>query len=326
MKISTFTAIALALTLCFVVPSNSADTYPEKPITILLATAAGGGSDITLRRMQPFFEKALGTKLLFEYEGGGGTSIAATMVAKRPADGYTMLSIGSPHYQFTFVLQKVGYTIDDLYPVGPYNFDPAVVRVSKDAPWNNLSDLVEFAKSKPAKTVKVSVGQRTSNNFLSLKQIEQTAGVSFNIVPYSGGNPARLALINGEVDMTNVGLFNSLPIAAKTKVLAVHYHENRWPNLTNSAKTVNDQLGVKLNDSAITDGLWVAGKLRKEYPARHDFLVKALNKVLTDPAYIAEMKKLGLEDQLIRQDPEMCDKESRGIVEDLKKYKELFTN
>ena len=310
--------------LLTVVPAAFGDNYPERPVTIIVSTSPGGGLDTAIRQLVPFFEKHLGGKFALQYQAGGSTAVANTIVAKSKPDGYMINAAGEPHYQLTFVTQKVSYTIDDLFPLGPFSCDPGIYRVRKDAPWKDLKELIDYAKSKPPRTIKVSVSERTSGNFLALKQLEEATGVTFNIVPFGGGNPARLALLGGQVDLTNAGVFNSLPIADKSRVIAVQYQENKWPELTDRAKTVNQQLGTKLPSSISYNTFWLPAKIRTQFPDRYKKLVKAFQDTLTDKDYIAQMKKLGIEAQIVRDDPESHDRESRELLKELQKYKDLL--
>ncbi|OGP65738.1 MAG: hypothetical protein A2170_17360 [Deltaproteobacteria bacterium RBG_13_53_10] len=319
-----FNLVWVTSILLVVVPAAFGDNFPEKPVTIVVSTSPGGGLDTAIRQLVPFFEKHLGGKLVLQYQPGGSTAVANTIVAKSKPDGYMIDAVGEPHYQLTFITQKVSYTIDDLIPMGPFSCDPGVYRVRKDAPWNNLKELIDYAKSKPPRTIKVSVSERTSGNYLAVKQLEEATGVTFNIVPFGGGNPARLALLGGQVDLTNAGVFNSLSIAEKSKVIAVHYQENRWPELTDHARTVNQQLGTKLSNSISYNAFWLPAKIKTEFPDRYKKLVKAFHDALTDKEYVAQMKKLGLEAQVVREDPEPHDRASRELLKELEKYKDLL--
>jgi putative tricarboxylic transport membrane protein len=319
-----FYLLSVASILLVVVPGAFGDNYPEKPVTIIVSTSPGGGLDTAIRQLLPFFEKALGGKFILQYQAGGSTAVANTIVAKSKPDGYMIDAVGEPHYQLTFITQKVSYTIDDLFPLGPFSCDPGIYRVRKDAPWKDLKELIEYAKTKPPRTIKVSVSERTSGNYLAVKQLEEATGVTFNIVPFGGGNPARLALLGGQVDLTNAGVFNSLPIADKSRVIAVQYQENKWPGLTDNAKTVNQQLGTNLSSSISYNAFWVPAKIRTQFPDRYKKLAKAFNDTLTDKEYLAQMKKLGIEAQVVRDDPDSHDKESRELLKELQKYKDLL--
>jgi len=300
------------------------DSFPTQPVKIIATSSSGGGMDTSVRQLQKYWEKYLGESIIVECKPGGATAIGTNIVLGSEPDAYTILATGVPHYQFSMILQDVDYTIDDFVPIGPFVTEAAVIRVKKDAPWDNLTDLIEYAKSQPKGKLKASVSELSSPNFISLKLIEEAAGVEFNIVPFGSGNNSRIALVGGQVDLTNAGVFNSLPIADSTKVIAVHANNNNWPGITDNAKTVNEQLGSDLPQLQTSYGLFVPAKAKEQYPQRYEKLVETLQQALTDPEYLSMLKEAGEEGKSMVQDPTEYDKDMHDLYNELLKYKDMF--
>jgi putative tricarboxylic transport membrane protein len=266
--------------------------FPERAIRWTVGSSAGGGFDTSTRQFAPHFERALGGTFRVENLPGGNVAVAAGVVARDGGDCYTILTTGVPHLLFSFMTQRVPFTYDDFYPIGQLTIEPGVIRVRTDAPWATLAALVEDARKRPRR-VRVSVSGYTSNNYLGLLDIQEATGVEFNIIPYPGGNEARTAVLSGEVDATHAGLFNSLHISDGSRVLAVHQDVNAWPAQTNSAPTVNEELGTTLRPNGGSYGVFVSRECRNDHADRYQRLVEAFELAVRDEEYIRKLDDVG---------------------------------
>ncbi len=300
------------------------DDYPNKTIRFVVPSSAGGGFDTTTRQIQPYFEKALGAQFAVENHSGGGTAIGTKLVTEGDGDGYTIMITGTPHLQFSYLTTDVGYKLEDLVPIGSATFDPGVIRVQDDAPWKDLNELIEYAKTQPKGKLKASVSFRTSNNFLALKQLEKATGVEFTIVPYGGGSEARTALLSGEVDLTHAGAFNSLNIEQGTRVIGVQHSSNDWPDVTDNAKTFNEQLGTNIPNNSSTYGIFVKAEVKEKHPERYQKIVDAYKKALEDTAFIDVMTKAGEIDKIRYIAPDEYGKMNKDLETELNEVKHLF--
>lgn len=271
--------------------TEEADAYPKDDIRYIIPSSAGGGFDTSSRQIQPYFEDALGTEFVMENHPGGGFAIGSTLAAEANPDGYTIMIHGTPHLEFSYLNQDVDYTLDDFIPIGGLTIDPGMIRVQDDAPWANLTEMIDYAKAQPSGSLTASVSGKTSSNYLALKQLEEIAGVEFNIVPYGGGSDARKALLSGEVDFTHAGVFNSLGIEDGTRVIAVQQSTNKWKDITDNAKTFKEQ-GFDIPDNSSSYGLWTQAELKEKYPKRYQKLVDAFKEAVENPEYIDDLKKL----------------------------------
>jgi tripartite-type tricarboxylate transporter receptor subunit TctC len=195
--------------LCFVLcamlalPAAAQDSYPSKPIRIVVGYSAGGGNDIIVRVMQPEMQKGLGQTVIVENRPGAQGIIAAELAARAPADGYTLLM--GPSGPMTInpaTYSKLPYHPQrDFAPISMICSFPLIVVVNANLPVKNLRDLVEYAKADPAKSNYASsagVFQLTTELF------KQKTGTRFEMIPYKGSGESIQAVIAGQVTMTIV--------------------------------------------------------------------------------------------------------------------------
>lgn len=308
---------AASLTACGTSGTDSSKPYAGHNLNWIVPSSAGGGFDTTTRTLEPFIAKELGTNIAVTNKEGGQFAIGATATLNAGADCYTIMTHADPHLLFSYLTQDVGYTYDDFYPITSLSIEPAVYRVRNDSKWSSLKELVADAKAHPGK-IKMSVSGLANNNYVSVYQLEKATGAKFNIVSYDGGDPARQALVSGEVDVTNASVFNSLGIAKDTKVLAVQQDENKWKSITDNAPTVNDALGLSLPPNSSEYGAFVTAKCRDEHPDRYKALVKAFQAATSDPDYKAKLKSLDLLDALDVHSAATWDKEIKADLARLK--------
>ncbi len=295
---------------------TTAAPFPERAIRWTVGSSAGGGFDTATRQLAPHFERALGGTFRVENLPGGNVAVAAGVVARDGGDCYTILTTGIPHLLFSFMTQRVPFTYDDFYPIGQLTIEPGVIRVRNDSPWETLTALVDEARQRPRR-VRISVSGYTSNNYLALLDIQGATGVDFNIIPYPGGNQARTALLAGEVDATHAGLFNSLHISDSSRVLAVHQDSNVWPEHTNGAPTVNEELGTILRPNGGSYGVFVSSECKENHPDRYQRLVQGFERAVRDDEYVRRLHSVGEEGRSSYIDAAQYDGEIREEIQRL---------
>lgn len=193
-------ALAVAATI---VPTAgmAADAYPSKPIKLILPFAAGGQSDVVARMAAERLTSALGQPLVVENVGGAGGMIAASKVARSPADGYTLFLPNASTLTIAPHLQPgSGVTPSSFAPIATVSQFPLVLVVNSNSPYKSLADVIAAAKSKPGKLSFASPGVGTTPH-LAGETFSQEAGITITTVPYKGGAPALNDLLAGQVDL-----------------------------------------------------------------------------------------------------------------------------
>lgn len=215
-----FLSSLLALGM-FVLPAQAAD-YPVKPITLMTAFNAGGGSDVSHRLLEKYAKGVFDQPLVVTYKAGAGGEIGWTWLAGAKADGYTIGGVDLPHIVLQPLLRPAGqpgYRTEELQPLCGLVYDADVVMVPESSPYKNFKELTDYAKAHPGKLKVATVGKLTGDH-LFLMQIEKLTGAKFTQVPYSGSGKAIPALLSGEVD-AYFGSGSSFLRMEKTRGLAV---------------------------------------------------------------------------------------------------------
>jgi tripartite-type tricarboxylate transporter receptor subunit TctC len=199
-----------------------AQTYPARPVRIIVANNAGGGSDITARLMGQWLSERLGQQFFVENRTGAGGNIGTEAVARASPDGYTLLLVG-PNNAIAASLEKLNFDfIRDIAPVAGISRAPNVMEVIPAVPAKTVPEFITYAKANPGRINFASAGIGTSIH-LSGELFKIMTGVYMVHVPYRGAGPALTDMFGGQVQV----MFDSLPSsiehirAGKLRALAV---------------------------------------------------------------------------------------------------------
>ena len=204
----------------FVADAASAQTYPDRPITMLVPFPPGGATDAIARIIQDPFQKALGQPIVIENIGGAGGMICAAKAARADADGYTImihqvaLAAGMSMYQnLTFDAEK------DFVTVGSINTSTSMLSGRPTLPANNLKELLAWMKQ-PGREVKMGHPGVGSFGHLAAVLIAQELDIKATQIPYRGAGPALVDLLSGEVDLESQAAVVSGPLVTAGKLKA----------------------------------------------------------------------------------------------------------
>jgi tripartite-type tricarboxylate transporter receptor subunit TctC len=202
----------LATLLCIVAATGAtAQGFPTKPIRIIVPFAPGGNVDITARLVAPGLAEALGQPVVVENKPGAGGTIGADLVAKSPADGYTLLMGSNSTFSVAPSLYPKNpyHPVRDFAPVVMIATAPFVLVTPAAAASKSTRELVTLAKSNPAKLTMASAGTGSSNHLVG-ELFQEISGARFTHVPYKGSGQALTDLMGGQVDL----LFDQITSAA----------------------------------------------------------------------------------------------------------------
>src|SRR5688500_5066804 len=187
----------------------SAQTYPSKPIRLVVPSSPGGGTDIVGRIVAQKLSESLGQQVIVENRAGAGTMIGNEIVAKSAPDGYTLLMGLSTLAILPAVHKTMRYdALKDLAPISQAVSVPNVLIVHPSLPVRSVKALIALAKARPREIVAGSAGVGT-NPHLSLELFKTMAAIDVVHVPYKGSGPGIIGLMSGEVAM----LIPTLPTA-----------------------------------------------------------------------------------------------------------------
>ncbi len=278
-------AAALAALAAF---GAQAQTFPSRPVTLIVPFPPGGSTDTIARIMADKMKSTLGQSVIIENVGGAGGSIAVGRLARAPADGYTIdigqwdTHVGSIIYNINFDLQT------DFAPIGLLSINPQLLLARKDFPANDLKGLVAWMKANPGAAK--FVNQNAAAQITGLLMEKQT-GTQVNYIPYRGAGPAMTDLISQQVDLLVVQAAVALPqLRAGTIKAIANLSPKRSPSLPD----------IQTSDEGGVPGLYMSGWFGFFAPKNtpKDAVAKlnaAMVATLADPVVKARYADLGLD-------------------------------
>jgi tripartite-type tricarboxylate transporter receptor subunit TctC len=207
--------------ISLIAPRAHAQTYPERPIKIIVPFAPGAGTDAMGRLMAQKLGEILNTSVVVENKAGASGAIGTQAVAQSAPDGYTLLLIAAPFTTVPAALPGAGYDpVAQFAPVGMIANGPLVWAVNKDLPARDLRELVALAKQKPGALNYGSAGAGGINH-LVLEMLKSRSGTFITHIPYRGIAPATLDMIAGNIHMVTGTVPALKPFVADGRVRAV---------------------------------------------------------------------------------------------------------
>jgi tripartite-type tricarboxylate transporter receptor subunit TctC len=192
-------ACAAALTVGFCAEATHAQTWPNKPISLIVTYPAGGGADAMARLIAPKLSEALGQNVIVENKPGASGQIGASMVAKAAPDGYTLMLDASSFAVNPSLFSKLPYDSEKAFkPIGVIALFPNVLLVNANFAAKSVNDVVTMAKVKSNAVAYASSGNGSAQH-LAGAMFEAAANVDMLHVPYKGGGPALIDVIGGQV-------------------------------------------------------------------------------------------------------------------------------
>ncbi|MGZ8265422.1 MAG: tripartite tricarboxylate transporter substrate binding protein [Burkholderiales bacterium] len=187
----------------------SAQTYPAKPVRIIVPYAPGGSTDVIFRLLAPRLGEILGQQVIIDNRPGAASTIGLEIVAKSPPDGYTVGVNNIAYGANPAIYRKMPFDSEkDLVPVTLVSIVTMVASVHPSIPARSIKDLLALAKAKPATLTYGSAGNGSANH-LATERFAHMAGIKLVHVPYKGGGPAVVSIVQGETSL----LFATIPSA-----------------------------------------------------------------------------------------------------------------
>src|SRR5215813_8146799 len=188
-----------------------AQTWPDRPVRIVVPFAPGGLNDTVARLIQPYLEKSLGQPVIVDNRPGASGIVGTDAVAKAPPDGHMLLMVASSYTVIPATNSKLPYDSErDLQPIVMVGKNPLLFVVNAKVPAKTLPEFVALAKASPGKLNYASPGA-ASQNHLVIETFSQAAGIKLQHIPYRGGAPAITATVAGDTAFTAISPLASLP-------------------------------------------------------------------------------------------------------------------
>jgi tripartite-type tricarboxylate transporter receptor subunit TctC len=265
-----------------------ADTYPSRPVRLVVGFTPAGGNDIIARLMGQWLTERLGQTFVIENRPGAGTNIAAEAVINSPPDGYTLFVSNLSNAINATLYEKLNFDfMRDMLPVAGIAQAPAVFAVSSSVPAKTVPEFIAYAKANPGRINMGSAGVGSTGH-LAGELFKLMAGVNLVHVPYRGNAPALIDLIAGQIEVLFPSLGSSIEYvkAGKLRALAVTglTRSEALPDLPPVADTLPGY------EAASFYGI---GSPRNTPAEIVEMLNKAVNAGLADPKLKARLTDLG---------------------------------
>jgi tripartite-type tricarboxylate transporter receptor subunit TctC len=277
-----------------------AETFPSRPLRLIVIVAPGGSADGVARLVAERLGPRLKQQVLVENRPGAGGNIAAQFVAKAPPDGYTLLVSANNHTINPSLFANAGYAVDEFAPVALLMEGPSVIAVPADSRFNTLQDLIAEARRRPGAITYGSAGTGIPSHIAG-EMLKKAAGIDLAHVPYRGSGPSIADAVGGHLPVVIASLVAAMPHiqSGKLKALAVTSAQ-RWP----SAPEIPTAAEAGLPGYAHVT--WIGLFAPKDVPAA---IVAHLNEevqsVLWQPDMRERIAKLG--GDVVKKDPAALD-------------------
>jgi len=237
--------VVLLLALCaqaFAAAQAAAQTFPSKPIRMIVPYAPGGATDVLARPIAQRLSEQVGQPVVVENRPGANATIGADHVAKSPPDGYTFFLGSIVHYMVPFFSKNVPYDpVKDFTPLAQVAVVPNILAVNPSLPIHSVKDLIDYAKKSGVKLHYGTTGTGSTHHLGGIF-LAQTAGIPLEHVPYKGGNPAIQDVLSGSIPLVILTATTIMPQVKNGKLRALGLIENRRFDVVPGVPTIGESL------------------------------------------------------------------------------------
>ncbi len=273
-RAATLTIAMLAVTLAH----SQQSSFPDKPVRLVVASAAGGAMDLSARQIAQKMTQTLGQPVIVENRPGAGSAVGANMVAKSAPDGHTLLMVSSGYATLPALSPKLPFSFSELTPVAVVVSVPYIFVAPADAPYKSTLEFIAYAKANPGKANFASGGNATGGHLLGT-WFKSEAKLNMEHVPYKGEAPALQALLGGQISIMPITMSLGAPLVKAGKLLPLAVSSGKRLAQLPDVPTLLE-LGVPVQ-SVVWFGILAPSSVPKEIIARLNAVV---NQSLADPA------------------------------------------
>ncbi len=297
-------------------PLGAAESYPNRPVTLMVGYAAGSRSDLVLRALAQVAQKELGQPLVVENRAGSGTAVMCTVLKNSKPDGYTLGGISNSGLLRSVVYHTPYDFLKDFVPIIQIYVGPSVLMVRYDAPWKDFREFLEYVRTNPGK-VKYATGGAGLAPHFAMEQLGIVAKVKMVHVPFTGGPEVESAVLGGH---THAGTLSVPPtleglVRAKKVRILVAFGSERVPSFPD-VPTLKE-LGIPVEE----EGHQFIGAPKGIPKEIVDKLHLVFKKSLDDEGYrqIAKQACLTIKYRELEEIPKYCEELKRRYEDTMKK-------
>lgn len=195
--------------------------YPDKPIAVIVAYSAGGGTDLMTRVLFQAVEKKIGVPIIIENHAGASGQIGYHRLSKSKPDGYTLGCSNTGQLVMELTQKTEFKTKEDFTPLAQIVWDPYAIYVNSDSPFKTLDDLLEYAKANPGKTISWGGRTKWDAHYLTMAMLTAQTGVEFAYVPFDGVAETIAATLGGHITLSSGGVSEHVQLIKQGQIRAL---------------------------------------------------------------------------------------------------------
>ena len=281
--------LAAGLAAALAAGGAAAQSWPTKPIRLVVPFSAGGANDLMARAAAEGASKALGQPIVVDNKPGAGASLGADIVAKSAPDGYTFLVSGAGVISNSMIKKSLPYKDSDLVPVAMIGLAPSVILVPASAPYKDLKEFIAASKVGPGFHW-ATAGTGSTPHFVEGLLVTKY-GAKLDLVPYKSGSESITAVLGSQVEATSEASIVVLPYlkSGKLKALATTWTQriSAYPQLSTAVEQGFPEIRI---------AHWAGVHAPRGTPdAVLDKMAAAVDAAMKDPATVARLKGMGIE-------------------------------
>jgi tripartite-type tricarboxylate transporter receptor subunit TctC len=306
-------------------PWARAQAFPSKNMRVVVPTAQGGSADRLARVFDDFWGPLLKTHFEYGfYAGAAGQVGYETYLQKRDKDGHNLLFGNMGPEMIMYALQKPSYRFPQDYQYFcRLDVDDSVVFASRQSKFKKLEDVLAEGKKR---TLNVAVSRLPHPASIGMLALGRALNIRFNLVPYGGGNPASIAVLNGEADLGAQPIAGVITQKDTLKVLGIFNDEHRMAGYSENAPSVNKVAGTKIPALYSSRSWALHSEVIEKQPDRFALLEKTARQVFDNPKYREAYAKTGAPVETIQfGDRALCTKYCNDMIALANEYRDLLT-
>ena len=303
-----------------------AQAFPSKNMRVVIPTGQGGGADRLARAFDDFWAPQLKTSFEYGFFPGAAGQVGYELyMSKRERDGHNLLFGNMGPEMIMYALQKPPYRFPEDYQYFcRLDVDDSIVFVRKQSAFKRLEDVVAEGKKR---AVNVAVSRLPHPASIGLLALGNAVKARFNLVPYGGGNPTTVAVMNGEADCGALPLAGIVALGDQMRILGVFNDEAaKMAKYTGNAPAVNKVFGTKIPNLYSSRAWAIHTEVIEKHPERFALLEKTARQVFDNPKYREEYAKTGAPIETIQfGDRKLCTEYAKGMVALTNEYRSLLS-
>jgi tripartite-type tricarboxylate transporter receptor subunit TctC len=320
--------LLFGMTLASLTPGSNVfgQSFPSRNMRVVIPTGQGGGADRLARVFDDYWGAQLKTKFEYAFHPGAAGQVGYELyLHKRERDGHNLLFGNMGPEMIMYALQKPPYKFPGDYQYFcRLDVDDSVVFVRQKSPFKRIEDLVAEAKKK---TVNVAVSRLPHPASIGMLALGNAVKARFNLVPYGGGNPTQVAVLNGEADCGALPIAGVVSLGDQLRILGIFSDDpQKMAKYLGNAPSVNAAFGTKLPALYSSRAWAIHSEVIDKFPERFALLEKTARAVFDMPKYREEYAKTGAPIETIQfGDRATCTRYANSMVELTNEYHGLLT-